>query len=197
MFEALTEKLDQVFKKLRSRGRLDENNIREALREIRLALLEADVHFRVVKDFIEDVRARAVGQEVLASITPGQQVVKVVHERLVELMGGQSPPGLKLTKQFPTPLMLVGLQGSGKTTATAKLAVHLRGQGRHPMMVAADVYRPAAIDQLEKLGEQAGIAVYSDRSARPEAIVAVSHDPEFAGRLFPAAWSLDGGHLTT
>jgi signal recognition particle subunit SRP54 len=164
MFEALTEKLDQVFKKLRSRGRLDENNIREALREIRLALLEADVHFRVVKDFIEDVRARAVGQEVLASITPGQQVVKVVHERLVELMGGQSPPGLKLTKQFPTPLMLVGLQGCGKTTTAAKLAHHLMGQGKRVYLVPADVYRPAAIEQLKILAGQIGAGVFDARS---------------------------------
>jgi signal recognition particle subunit SRP54 len=164
MFEALTEKLDQVFKKLRSRGRLDEGNIREALREIRLALLEADVHFKVVKDFIEDVRARAVGQDVLDSITPGQQVVKIVHDRLVELMGGQSPPGLKLAKPFPASLMLVGLQGCGKTTTAAKLAHYLMGQGKRVYLVPADVYRPAAIEQLKVLAGQIGAGVFDARS---------------------------------
>ncbi len=164
MFEALTEKLDQVFKKLRGRGRLDEGNIREALREIRLALLEADVHFKVVKDFIEDVRARAVGQEVLDSITPGQQVVKIVHDRLVELMGGQSPAGLKTAKQFPASLMLVGLQGCGKTTTAAKLAHHLMRQGRRVYLVPADVYRPAAIEQLKVLAGQIGAGVFDARS---------------------------------
>jgi len=164
MFEALTEKLDQVFKKLRSRGRLDENNIREALREIRMALLEADVNFKVVKDFIEDVRSRAVGREVLDSITPGQQVVKIVHDRLVELMGGVSAPTLKLARQLPASLMLVGLQGCGKTTTAAKLAYHLIQQGKRVYLVPADVYRPAAIDQLKILAGQIGAGVFDSKS---------------------------------
>jgi len=164
MFETLTEKLDQIFRKLRSRGRLDENNIREALRDIRMALLEADVNFKVVKDFIEDVRSRAVGQEVLDSITPGQQVVKIVHDRLVELMGGKSAPTLKLTKQIPASLMLVGLQGCGKTTTAAKLAHHLIQQGKRVYLVPADVYRPAAIDQLKILAGQIGAGVFDSRN---------------------------------
>jgi signal recognition particle subunit SRP54 len=164
MFETLTEKLDQIFRKLRSRGRLDENNIREALRDIRMALLEADVNFKVVKDFIEDVRSRAVGQEVLDSITPGQQVVKIVHDRLVELMGGKSAPTLKLTKQIPASLMLVGLQGCGKTTTAAKLAHHLIQQGKRVYLVPADVYRPAAIDQLKILAGQIGAGVFDSQN---------------------------------
>lgn len=164
MFEALTEKLEQIFKKLRSRGRLDENNVREALREIRMALLEADVNFKVVKDFVEDVRSRAVGQEVLDSITPGQQIVKIVHDRLVELMGGEKAPSLKLAKQMPASLMLVGLQGCGKTTTAAKLASHLIGQGKRVYLVPADVYRPAAIEQLKILAGQIGAGVFDARS---------------------------------
>ena len=164
MFENLTEKLEQVFKKLRGRGRLDEANIREAMRDIRIALLEADVNFKVVKDFIEDVRRRAVGQDVLDSITPGQQVVKIVHDRLVELMGGESASGLKLPKQFPASLMLVGLQGCGKTTTAAKLAHLLIQQGKRVYLVPADVYRPAAIDQLKILARQIGAGVFDSKS---------------------------------
>ncbi len=166
MFENLTEKLDGIFKKLKSRGRLDEENIRDSLKEIRMALLEADVNFRVVKDFVEDVRAKAVGQEVLESLTPGQQVVKIVHDRLVELMGGAGSQWLKLASRFPNPVMLVGLQGCGKTTSAAKLARLTLEQGRRTALVSTDVYRPAAIDQLRVLGESIGAGVLQPADTR-------------------------------
>jgi len=167
MFDSLTEKLNSVFKKLRGHGKLTEQNISDALKEVRLALLEADVNFKVVKDFIERIRARAVGQEVLGSLTPGQQVVKIVHEELVSLMGG-SNSGLNLSYKPPIPVMLVGLQGSGKTTSAAKLGKFLRDKGRKPFRVPADVRRPAAIEQLKKLGEQLSIPVYpSDPQESP------------------------------
>ncbi|MBN1105952.1 MAG: signal recognition particle protein, partial [Deltaproteobacteria bacterium] len=170
MFESLTEKLNRTFKKLKGQGRLTENNIADALKEVRLALLEADVHFKVVKRLIDDIRDRAVGHEVLDSLTPGQQVVKIVHDELVGLMG-ESPQGLNLAGRTPFSLMLVGLQGSGKTTTAGKLALHLRKRGRNPFLVPADVYRPAAIDQLKKLGSQLGIPVYpSEGSMKPEEI---------------------------
>ncbi len=161
MFETLTEKLEDVFKKLKRRGRLDEDNIVSALREIRMALLEADVNFKVVKDFIDDIRSRAVGQEVLDSITPGQQVVKIVHDRLVELLGGKSSQ-MRLSNRFPAPVMMVGLQGCGKTTTAVKLAQHLVNQGKRVYLVSADVYRPAAIEQLRVLGEKVdGVGIYA------------------------------------
>jgi signal recognition particle subunit SRP54 len=159
MFESLTEKLDGVFRKLKGRGRLDEENIGSALREIRMALLEADVNFRVVRDFIEDIRKRAVGQEVLGSITPGQQVVKIVHDRLIELMGGASSQ-LKFGSRIPAPIMLAGLQGSGKTTTAVKLARFVAAQGKRVYLVSADVYRPAAREQLKILGEQIGAGIF-------------------------------------
>jgi len=170
MFDNLSDRLQNIFKKMRGHGKLSEKQVGEVMREIRLALLEADVNFKVVKDFIAKVQERAVGEEVLRSLTPAQQVIKIVDEELTELLGSSNEK-IDFGGRPPACVMLVGLQGSGKTTATVKLAVHLKNQGRHPMMVAADIYRPAAIDQLEKLGEQAGIEVYSDRSARPEAIV--------------------------
>ena len=163
MFENLSDKLESVFKKLKGQGKLTEKNIEEGLREVRIALLEADVHFRVVKRFIADVRAKALGQEVLTSLTPGQQVVKVVNEQLTELMGTQHE-ALNLSGPRPVAVMLVGLQGSGKTTTSGKLAVHLRNQGRKPYLVPADVYRPAAIDQLRKLGTQLSLPVYGTQS---------------------------------
>jgi len=160
MFEAITEKLEDIFKKLRQRGRLSEENIAAALKEIRMVLLEADVNFKVVKDFIEEIRSRAVGQEVLESITPGQQVVKIVHERLVNLLGGKSSL-LKLTSRFPDPVMLVGLQGCGKTTTAVKLAQLLVNQDKRVYLVSSDVYRPAAIQQLRILGEKIkGVGIY-------------------------------------
>lgn len=159
MFDSLSDRLDSVFRKLRGQGRLDESNIQEGLREVRLALLEADVNFKVVKDFIERVRERALGQSVLASLTPGQQVIKIVHEELIELLGGESY-ALEFTGKPPYVIMMAGLQGSGKTTSAAKLALYLRRQKYSPYLVPADVYRPAAIDQLRKLGAELGIPVY-------------------------------------
>ena len=161
MFESLTEKLDGIFKKLKGRGRLGEENIASALKEIRMALLEADVNFKVVKDFIEEVKVRAVGQEVLDSITPGQQVVKIVHDRLIEMMGGTSSQ-IRFSGRFPAPVMLVGLQGCGKTTTAVKLARYLISQKMRVYLVSADIYRPAAMEQLKVLGEKlGGVGIYS------------------------------------
>src|SRR4030043_10023 len=159
MFDSLTDKLNSVFKKLRGHGKLNEQNITEALKGVRLSLLEADVNCKVVKEFMERIRTRAVGQEVLESLTPAQQMIKIVHEELISLMGGVSS-GLNLSYKTPIPIMLVGLQGSGKTTTVAKLGKFLKDKGRRPHLVPADVRRPAAIEQLRKLGEQLGIPVF-------------------------------------
>jgi len=170
MFENLTEKLQKVFRDLRGYGKLTPENIEEALREVRLALLEADVNYKVVKDFIATIAERAVGQDVLTSLTPGQQVIKIVHQELVELLGGQTEQ-LKLDGRQPVVIMLAGLQGSGKTTTAAKLAKMLKARGRRPYLVPADVYRPAAIDQLTILGESIGVPVHtSEASQNPVAI---------------------------
>jgi len=158
MFEHLSNKLDGIFKKLRSRGRLDEDNIKEALREIRIALLEADVNFQVVKQFIEEVRQKAIGQEVLDSITPGQQIVKIVYDHLVTLMG-ETSSHIRFGNRIPAPIMLVGLQGSGKTTTAIKLARYLKQQGKRVVATSVDVYRPAAQEQLLHLGQGSGITV--------------------------------------
>jgi signal recognition particle subunit SRP54 len=160
MFESLTEKLQGIFERIRGRGRLDEKTVEEVLREIRLALLEADVNFRVVKEFIARVREKAVGEELLKSLTPDQQVIRIVRDELVALLGGEAEP-IRWAVQPPTTLMLCGLQGSGKTTTAAKLARWLRTQGRNPLLVAADLQRPAAIKQLEVLGQQIGIPVFT------------------------------------
>jgi signal recognition particle subunit SRP54 len=159
MFDSLSDRLNDAFKKIRGHGRLDEKNIKEGLREVRLALLEADVHFKVVKEFIDRVQERAVGQDVMRSLTPGQQVVKIVHEEMIELLGGQYE-GLDLSGKPPAVVMLVGLQGSGKTTTAAKLALFLRRQKIGPYLVPADVYRPAAIDQLHKLAGELSIPAF-------------------------------------
>ncbi len=170
MFDSLSEKLNRVFKKLKGRGRLTEANIQDALKEVRLALLEADVNYKVVKKLIEDIRGRAVGQDVLESLTPGQQIIKIVNEELSRLMG-ESRKGLELVGESPYSLMLVGLQGSGKTTTAAKLARHLRKQGKHPYLVPADIYRPAAVDQLKKLGQQIDVPVYpTEKGQTPHGI---------------------------
>lgn len=160
MFESLGNRLQKVFDGLQRRGKLTEEDVDRAMREVRLALLEADVNYKVVKDFVNRVRERAVGQEVMRSLTPGQQVVKIVHEELITTLG--EPGRLNLGMQSPAVIMLVGLQGSGKTTMAAKLALHLRRQGRRPLLVAADVYRPAAVDQLQTLGRQLDIPVYDE-----------------------------------
>ncbi|HRT60511.1 MAG TPA: signal recognition particle protein [Candidatus Syntrophosphaera sp.] len=163
MFSNLSEKLDKVFRNIRGKGYLTEQNIKDALREIRLALLEADVNFRIVKNFVAEVEKRALGAEVMKSLTPGQQVIKIVHEQLIALMDTEGFE-LKAYNNKLTKIMLVGLQGSGKTTACAKLALHFRKKNIKPMMVACDVHRPAAIDQLQILGKQINIPVIAEDS---------------------------------
>src|SRR6266545_2136606 len=158
MLDSLSTKLQSIFDRLGGRGRLSEDNIQEALREIRVALLEADVNFKVVRVFIDRVREKAVGQDVLKSLTPAQQVVKVVHDELIELLGG-SGHRLAPAPHPPTVIMLIGLQGSGKTTTAAKLARLYGKQGQHPILAAADTYRPAAQDQLRTLGGQISVPV--------------------------------------
>lgn len=160
-FEGLAERLQSTLQKIRGKGKVTESDVKEMMREVRLALLEADVNFKVVKDFIAKVKERAVGQEVLQSLTPGQQVIKVVNEELTKLMGGEHSK-IAVSQKPPTVVMMVGLQGAGKTTTSAKLANHLRKKhNRNPMLVAADVYRPAAIKQLETLGKQLNMPVFS------------------------------------
>lgn len=159
MFDNLSEKLGLVFKNLKGHGKLSEENIKEVLREIRLALLEADVNFRVVKDFIEVLRKRVIGQEVLASLTPAQQVIKIVHQELIQLLGGEKED-LNLTGPIPVSLMFVGLQGSGKTTTVGKLSRLLLQKNRRPFLVPVDIYRPAAIEQLRQIGESIKLPVY-------------------------------------
>jgi signal recognition particle subunit SRP54 len=166
MFDTLSDKLQAALGDLRGRGRLDEEAISRAMREIRLALLEADVNFKVVKDFVTRVRERALGADVAKSLTPGQQVVKIVHEELTELMGSGSSQ-LAFGGRPPTVILLAGLQGSGKTTAAAKLALLLRKEKRKPGLVAADLQRPAAIDQLEQLGRQIQVPVYREDTSDP------------------------------
>ena len=164
MFDALTDKLTTVFNRLSNRGRLTEGDVDEALREVRLALLEADVNFRVARELIDRIKQRAVGSQVLESISPGQQVVKIVHEELTALLG-QGHHGLQPSPKAPSVLLVLGLQGSGKTTTTAKLALHLRNQGHRALLVAADLRRPAAVEQLAVLGRQLDIPVYPQGEA--------------------------------
>jgi signal recognition particle subunit SRP54 len=170
MFDALSDRLQAALGDLRGRGRLDDEAISKAMREIRLALLEADVNFGVVKEFVAAVRERALGADVLTSITPGQQVVKIVHEELTALMGS-GDSRLAFASKPPTVILLAGLQGSGKTTAAAKLALLLQKEGKRPALVAADLQRPAAIDQLQQLGDQIEAPVYADDRADPVAAV--------------------------
>lgn len=160
LFEGLADRLQEAFKKLKGKGKITEEHVNEALREVRMALLEADVNFKVVKDFIAKVKAKAIGQEVLNSLTPAQQVVKIVNEELTDLMGGTQSK-LTVAAKPPTIIMLVGLQGAGKTTTAGKLANYLKKQNKKPLMVAADIYRPAAIKQLQVLGEQLSIPVFT------------------------------------
>jgi signal recognition particle subunit SRP54 len=165
VFESLSDKLQNVFDRLARQGKLTENDVNVALREVRLALLEADVNFKVVKEFVDRIRVRAVGKEVMDSLTPAQQVVKIVHDELIELLGKPAP--LNLSGQPPLAIMLVGLQGAGKTTMAVKLALRLKKSGQRPLLVAADIYRPAAIKQLEILGKQVDIPVYSEGTGVP------------------------------
>jgi len=170
MFELLTEKLSRTFKELRGRGRLNEKNIQEALKQIRLAFLEADVNYKVVKNFLEEIRQRSLGQEVMESLTPGQQVIKIVQEELTKLMG-EGKRDLNFNDKKPASLMLVGLQGSGKTTTAGKLANYIRKNGYHPYLVPLDTQRPAAIEQLWKIGEEINVPVYpTDKKDRVEDI---------------------------
>ena len=164
MFDSLSDKLESVFKKLRGQGVMTEVNIKEALREVRLALLEADVNFKVVKDFVENVRLKAVGTEVLNSLSPGQQVIRIVHDELVAIMGGGEDNSLDLAAKPPVAIMMVGLQGAGKTTTCGKLGNLLKKQKRRPLLVPADVYRPAAIEQLKTVGRQLGLEVFTSTS---------------------------------
>ncbi len=162
MFDNLTEKFEGVIKKLRGHGKISEENIADTLREVRRVLLDADVNYKVAKQFIEDVRTRALGKDVLQSITPGQQFAKILNDELIKLMG-ETNSGITFAPTPPTVILVAGLQGSGKTTFSAKLAHHLKSKGRVPLLVAADIYRPAAMDQLNTLGAQINIPVYIDR----------------------------------
>src|SRR5205085_11098883 len=166
MFESLSEKLQAVFDRLGRKGRLSEEDVDLALREVRVALLEADVSLKVVRQFVAAVKEKAVGQDVLHSLTPAQTVIKLVHDQLVELLG-TSPPRLTVASKPPTVVMLVGLQGSGKTTTAGKLAVQIRKMGHKPLMVAADPYRPAAVTQLQTLGKQIDVPVFHEANKKP------------------------------
>ncbi len=184
MFDSLSTRLQTIFDRLGGHGRLSEENIQEALREVRVALLEADVNFKVVRGFIDRVKEKAVGQDVLKSLTPGQQVVKIVHDELVELLGG-SGHRLSAATHPPTVIMLIGLQGSGKTTTAAKLARMYGKQGQHPLLAAADVYRPAAIDQLRTLGAQINVPVVGDAGKKPLEICRAAREEAATRGLTP------------
>jgi len=166
MFESLSERLQKTLRNLKGEGRVSDRHVQESMREIRMALLEADVHFKVVKEFVASLKEKALGEDVLKSLTPGQQVVKLVRDELVELLG-EEPSELEFKKVPPTPIVLVGLQGSGKTTSTGKLAQWLSRQGRRPLMVSTDVYRPAALDQLRVIGEALELPVFESESRDP------------------------------
>ena len=183
MFSSLADKLQNTLRRLRGKGKLSEQDVDAAMREIRLALLEADVNFKVVKEFIASIRARAVGEEVMSSLTPGQQVVKIVNDELTRLLGSENK-SLAQPAKSPAKFMLVGLQGSGKTTSAAKLAVYLRRSGKKPLLVAADIYRPGAVDQLKKLSASENLDFFSLEQSDPVAICK-------AGLKFAAHESLD------
>ena len=170
-YEGLQQKFDKILKKLRSTGRVSEKDLNEITREIKLALLEADVNYKVVKEFIISVKEKAVGSNVLDSLTPGQQIIKIVHDELVQLLGGEATK-LTVASNLPSIYVLVGLQGSGKTTTSAKMASLLRKQGKKPLLVACDIYRPAAIRQLQVLGKQLGIEVYAEEETKDVTIIA-------------------------
>ncbi len=183
-FEGLSEKLNNVFRKLRSRGKLNESDIKEAMREVRLALLEADVSYKVVKDFVAKVSEKAVGNEVLESLTPAQQVVKIVKDELCELMG-DSNARINMASKGPTVIMMCGLQGSGKTTHSAKLAKYFKNEGHRPLLVACDIYRPAAINQLKVVGEKADVKVFEMGQISPVVIAkqALAHAKDYGNDI--------------
>ncbi|MBI4337513.1 MAG: signal recognition particle protein [Chloroflexi bacterium] len=197
MFDALTDKLTAVFQRLGSRGRLTEKDVDDALREVRVALLEADVNFRVARDLIARVKERALGEQVLQSLSPGQQVVKIVYEELAAILGGSTEAqGLKPSPRAPSVLLMAGLQGSGKTTTAAKLALNLRKQGHRSLLVAADLRRPAAIQQLQSLGKQLNIPVYAE-APEGNSAVAVARKGVEHGRSLGVTWVIvdTGGRL--
>lgn len=183
-FESLSDKLSEVFKKLKSKGKLDESDIKDAMREVRMALLEADVSYKVVKDFVAKVSERCVGVEVMESLTPAQQVVKIVNDSLCELMGNENQR-IKFPSSPPCIIMLVGLQGAGKTTHAAKLAKYFAKENHRPLLVACDIYRPAAIDQLKVVGEQVGVPVFEQGQANPvdTATKAIKHAKDHGNDL--------------
>jgi signal recognition particle subunit SRP54 len=183
-FEGLSEKLNSVFKRLKGRGKLSEADVKEAMREVRLALLEADVNYKVAKDFVAKVSERAVGEEVLSSLTPGQQVIKIVNEELVALMGNNNAR-INIPNKPPCIIMMCGLQGSGKTTHAAKLAKFFKEQGKRPLLVACDVYRPAAINQLQVVGEKAGVKVFEMGQINPVTIAkeAIKHAKDYGNDM--------------
>ena len=183
-FEGLAEKLNQAFKKLRSKGKLSENDVKEAMREVRLALLEADVNYKVAKDFVKNVTEKAVGEEVLSSLTPAQQVIKIVRDELTELMGS-TDSRINFSSKLPTIIMMCGLQGSGKTTHSAKLARMFRKQGKRPLLVACDVYRPAAIEQLKVVGAQVDTPVFEMGTISPVEIAknAIKHAKDYGNDI--------------
>ncbi|HWR66375.1 MAG TPA: signal recognition particle protein [Bellilinea sp.] len=174
MFESLTSRLEQVFQQLRRRGKLSEQDVDLAMREVRLALLEADVHYSVVKDFVGRVRERSIGHEVSRALNPAQQVIKIVHEELIATLG--EPSRLNLSGAKPRVILMIGLQGSGKTTAASKIASQLRSQGERVEMVAGDPYRPAAIKQLQTLGERIGVPVFTENGVKPPELAAKAFD---------------------
>ena len=184
-FESLSERLSGVFKRLRGKGKLTEADIKAAMREVRTALLEADVNYKVAKDFIAGVTERAMGQEVMESLTPAQQVIKIVNESLTELMGGNEAARIHIKSKPPTVLMLCGLQGNGKTTHAAKLGKWFLKQGHRPLLVACDIYRPAAIDQLQVVGKQAGVPVFTMGTEKPEIIAkkAIAHAKDYGNDI--------------
>src|SRR5579862_6921911 len=175
MFESLSDKLQGVFGRLRGKGKVSESDVNEAMREVRLALLEADVNLKVVKDFIGRVKERAIGVEVLESLQPWQQVIEIVDKELRDLLGGEQSP-LNMAETPPTVIMLCGLQGAGKTTLSGKLAAYFKKQGRNPLMVACDIYRPAAVKQLQMLGGQIKVPVYTAPAEEQKAPPIIARD---------------------
>src|SRR4051812_964167 len=178
MFSLLADKLQDIFKDLRGHGKISDTNITDALREVRMALLEADVDFNVAKGFIARVKEKALGEEVLKSVTPGQQIVKIFHDELTALLGGNESP-LNLDK--PARILMVGLNGAGKTTSSAKLANYLKKQGKAPLLIACDLYRPAAIEQLAALGRQIGVPVFTPQPGETDLLKVVREAIEWAG----------------
>ncbi len=184
-FESLTEKLGAAFKRLRGKGKLNEQDITSAMREVRIALIEADVNFKVAKQFIADVSEKCKGESVMQSLTPAQQVIKIVHESLTELMGGDEASVIHIKSKPPTTIMMCGLQGAGKTTHAAKLAKHFIKGGHTPLLVACDIYRPAAVDQLKIVGEKAGAKVFFEQGLKPEQIAkkAIAHAKDYGNDI--------------